>query len=431
MLKWLLIVLMIPVAHAEFEYSAELQWQVSSFDDDGDEKTEDLQNTLYGRFMGAYEGENYKVNISAFGRTDTLDESRQMSSFDETFVQYVHESYTFNIGWNVFNWSVMEFFHPVDTINSRNLDVNAEKIERLGQPSLVINKEFENSYLQLLVLLDVVDPILPEQSNRNGFGMTLKHAQYVTDDYTRETNPNFAQYGMRYQHTFDNFDLDLHFIRKMGTQHPLIAAPVQVLPSNLNDIKVYPFYFPVNQLGMTVQGVFDEFTYKLEAVNYDFDSTPMEILIPIDVTPGVAKTDVEQIDHTAGTWGLEYSKTYANNHEGMFFFEYQFILGTTMEQARNLTPFQRDIGFGYRHNFNDFNSNELTIGLIHDVDSYDETLFNLEYTFRFMDNYKFFANLRVIDAPPVAEGLSGIMDANGLKPLREADNVSVAVIRYF
>lgn len=431
-------------AFASWEYQGQLQLQNAVFSDSSetesgsaskDTEPKDRQYTVYAKLLTNYETDSFRLNISGFGRRDFNDESRNMSSLDETYIKLTKESYSLNIGWNIFNWSVLEFFHPVDTINSRNLDVNAERIERLGQPSLIFTKEFEGSFIQLIAFTSIVDPLMPSATNRNGAGTKLEEAQYVIGDNEWENNnsisKSFSQYGIRYQHTFDAFDLDFHWMHKIGNNHPIFAAPIQIIPPELSDIKIYPFYFPVDQVGVAIQGVYEEWLLKLESVNYDFKEFDLETLIPIAVSPGVSTTTITQLDHSISAIGLEYTKHSNNGHQTTFFTEYQFILNTTMEQARALNPFQRDFGFGFRHSFNDFNANEIIAAIIHDVDSYDETVYNIEYSFRFLQNYKFFANLRVIDAPKMGQGLNALSEANGLKPLRDSDNVSFSVFRYF
>ena len=418
-------------ALANLEFQGQLQLQSVHFSDDKNSQSTDQQSTLYGRLNANYEKENYRINLSGFGRQDFNDKTRNMSAVDEAYLKLSADTVFFNIGWNVFNWSVLEFFHPVDTINSRNLDVNAERIERLGQPSVVLTKEFESSYLQLIVLTDLVDPLMPSPSNRNGAGIKLEKAQYLIGDNEWKNNPNHMQYGLHYQHTFDNFDMDLHWMHKMGNNHPIFAAPVQVIPPDIKDTKIYPFYFPVDQIGLAVQGVFSEWLFKIESVYYDFKNYDLNMLVPISVAPGVSTTPITQLDHTISAIGLEYTQHMDNGAQSTYFLEYQFILNTTMQEARGLNPFQRDLGFGVRYSFNDFNSNEIVAALIRDVDHYTETVFNFEYSFRFMQNYKFFTNLRVIDAPAMPDGLNALTEANGLKPLREADNLSFSVIKYF
>lgn len=413
-------------AYCEFDYRAEVEFRNTKFEKDQNSKTNDDQNSFYTRFNTNFEKDFYRINIGGFARVDTLDDSRKITNLDEAYLKFTKNNHSISFGNHVFNWSVLEFFHPIDNINSRNFDVNAERIERLGLPSILINEEFENSYLQLIYFLSTVNPIIPKESNRNGFGLNLENPIYINPSSDKIDTTNYSQYGIRYHHTFDNIDLDLHWLRKVGNNHAYIGIPIQVI-TDPNQIEVAPIYFPVTQTGLTLQYVKDDFIFKLESMYFDFDDLSKTVLKPIEIFPGFKEESLRPIDHNLNAIGMEYTKYFTNSHEGTFLVEYQFLLNTTFDQAKRLNAFQRDVSIGYRHNFNDFNSNATIFAIIHDIQTGDETLYNIEHSFRFKENYKMFFNLRIIDAPKV----KSLFEATGLRPLREADNLSIALTRYF
>lgn len=425
-MKFLLLMFISSSVFAEFSYQGQIELRRTVFDSDDNSTTYDEQNSIYSKLNSSYESDSLRFNLAGFVRFDSMDKSRKVSNLDETYFKYSHNDFSISFGNHVFNWSVLEFFHPVDTINARNLDVNAERIERLGLNSIVLNKDFENSNLSLFYLLDNSNPIIPKQSNRNGFGLELTDPKYVQIDNSISNSPKYDQFGIRYKHSFDNFDLDIHWFKKVAINNPFIAIPVQVITDPTN-IDISPFYFPAKQLGATIQYIYGDYLFKFETIDLNFNSLEVDTLIPISAAPGIIASSIKPVDHNQTAIGLEYTHIYNSKQEGTFFAEYQFLLNTSFDEAKRLNPFQRDIGLGYRHNFNDFNSNAFVIAIIHDIQTGNETLYNLEHSFSFQKSYKMILNMRIIDAPSA----DSIKNATGLKPLRDADNFSIAISRYF
>ena len=129
------------------EYQGEVGSRYRAFQADDNKDNKDYQFSLETRFQSKYVDENNIYHFGFFSRIDQNDSTRNIINFDEIYYSRAgigsEESITFTIGNKIFNWSMMEIFHPVDNINSRNFDSNGDLIERLGQPSLILKKEFE------------------------------------------------------------------------------------------------------------------------------------------------------------------------------------------------------------------------------------------------------------------------------------------------
>lgn len=404
----------------DIEYSGQLNFGYRQFQVDNNDDNNDYQLMLEGKFSLNYEGEDSQTYISVFGREDKDDKTRNIVNIDEAYYKYILDTWSFSLGNHIFNWSVLEMFHPVDSINARNLDANADRIERLGQPAFVITKEFESSILQVITFLQTISPIVPSVFNRNGPQVRLDAPRFVEDDDTYTNDPNMTEVVLHYLHNFETFDLDLHAARKYDTLNPVIG---RTYPS-IEEIRATPFYLPVTQFGVAIQGTYDVLIYKIEHIQYDFDNYQVCTFV------NCVNQFSTLIDHSLTAFGLEYSKAYQNDHEGMYFLEYQTILGTTIEQARTINAFQRDLGIGYRHNFNNFDGHEIIAVVIKDMDQYHEQVYSFSHSFRLGESWKWHTELRIVEAEIPSDELE-LDNFSGLKPIAESDNIFFKLTRLF
>lgn len=410
----------------DLSYQGEIGTSFRQFSADESKENFDYQLNLNTRFSSDYEKDNHRYHFGFFSRIDSQDSSRNIINFDEAYYSFNLNSWTFNIGSNIFNWSVMEFFHPVDNINSKNFDANGDLIERLGQPSLFIKKEFETSYLQFIVLLDYVNSLMPNKHNRNGPQVELQSPQYITEDFKTTRNPNEVGAVVRFVKNFESFDLDIHIARKYDTNYPMISIPKSSNTSpTINEVDIVPYYLRTTQYGAALQGTWEDYIFKFEYVKLDFDNNKVDLFVP-----PVVLSSIHKEDFSLTAIGIERTNTFQNDHEGTLFLEYQTILGTTIEEARALAPFQRDIALGYRHNFNDFNGHEIIAFIIHDLDIQTEKIYDISHSFRLNSAWKMKSSIRIIDAKKPDDGVN-ITNFQGLRPIAQSDQFNLSLIRFF
>jgi len=418
---------------SDIEYQAQIGTTLKQFEIDTDVENNEYQISLKTKFQSDWEQDFLRIHFGFFNRYDPDDDSRNIFDFDEAYVKTTFGNWSMSAGNHIFNWSVLEIFHPVDNINAKNLEANGELTERLGQRSIIISKEFEASLLEFIVLLETKHSIFPGQHNRSGPQYALGSPKFVTGDYELEESPDMAQGGIRYIHNFDTVDFDFHILRRFDNNNNIFSIPKPANTSpGISDLDLVPYYFPVTQLGVAVQGTWEEYIYKIEVINLDYDNYDIEFFVPHVVIPRTI------LDHQLFAAGLEHSKSYENDTEGTYFIEYQTILGTTIEEARGINVFQRDMSIGYRHNFNDFNGNTTTVAIVSDIDHGREHIFNFSHKLIFKEVWEFNAAVRIIEAPESTK-FNEITDINdidptsleGLKPLRESDNIFIELTRLF
>jgi hypothetical protein len=436
MIKLLLLFTILPSISFAFnkdnlEYQGEIGSRYRAFQADDNKENKDYQLSLETRFQSKYTDENNIYHFGFFSRIDQNDSSRNIINFDEFYYSRTgigtSSSFTFTIGNKIFNWSMMEVFHPVDSINSRNFDSNGDLIERLGQPSLILKKEFETSYLEMIVLLDTVDSIMPSKENRNGAQLSINKPRYATDDLEDTDDPGSLGYILHFVKNFDSFDLDLHVARKYDTNFPALTIEVEknTSPSASEHLEyIYPFYVPVNQYGIAASGNVGEYILKFEHTHFDYEDYKIPFLT------AQKNTTIIKQDFSLTAFGIEKTKNYSNDQEGTFILEYQTVLGTTIEEARTLSPFQRDIAFAYRHNFNDFKGNEIILVIISDLDTADEHILDISHSFRINSGWKMQTTLRTIEAKEASQGLD-VNNYSGLRPIAESDQINLKLTRFF
>jgi len=319
----------------------------------------------------------------------------------------------------------MEVFGLGDSYNARNLSNSSTSTERLGLPSINFLYEFEESFLQAVLIYQTIASNFPQDKNRNGIGVPLQSPHFLSDDNETD-DESLTQYILRYKRYFDSFELDLHYARKFDTSYPMIAIdkPNAVSP-DLEDLDIRPYYLPVKQSYLSLQGEMFETLLKFEYIDVNFDNYEVEFFLP-----PATLTEITQIDFQKITFGAEKTHDYAFNHSATFLIEYTSVLGVTGDEAKSLGAFQRDIMLGYRHSFNDFKSHEIQIAYIYDLQFYDESLINLQHSMRFNNYWTMESRLTLIETrKPDGDDLQASF--YGLKPVRESDNILINIIRFF
>ena len=402
------------------EYQGQIDFEHRQFNSDDDAQTHDAQTGTFLSLNASHEYKKAKFQLGLKARDAYIDQNRDYLNLDDTNISWQESDWSLSLGTHIFNWKIMEFFSPIDTINPRNLSPGQD-VERLGLPTLVYTKEFESSFMQAIYIIDSKASEYPQARDRQGIKLNLATPKYVEDSGELSNGDKLFQFILRYKKSFDNFELDLNFSQKYDTSNPLIV----VERPSVSDIKIRPYYFPVTKLGMSAQTSIDDWTYKLEANTLNYTNTDVEFFVP-----PMSLTTVTQKDHSVLAIGAEKNIYFDNNHSSVLYLEYTSIFGTTSEDARSLGPFQRDGLIGIRHALNDFKGHEFSLFLTYDLQSYDEAIIGLGHEFRLNSAWKLEYGITLIEAPKPDKN-DPLDFYYGLKPLRESDNIMVTLSRYF
>ncbi|MCO4754375.1 MAG: hypothetical protein KC478_07820 [Bacteriovoracaceae bacterium] len=408
------------------EYQGQIDFEHRQFDSDADSSTHDSQTSTFINLNASKELQNVKFQLGLKARDAYVDHNRDYLNLDDTNISWQASEWSLSLGTHIFNWKIMEFFSPIDSINPKNLSTGKD-VERLGLPSLVYKKEFESSELQVIYIIDSKSSEYPQAQDRQGLRLNLQTPKYVEDNAELSNGDELFQFILRYKKSFEDFEFDAHVAQKYDTSSPLIIVETpSTIPAALEDLTVRPYYFQLQQLGMSIQTSREDWTYKLEATSLNYENTEVDFFVP----PLGGITKLTQKDHSKLALGAERSIFYDNNHTSTLYFEYLSILGTSTEDARSLGAFQRDVFFGLKHALNDFKGHEFSLLLTYDLQGHDESIFGLSHEFRLNSAWKLEYGLTFIDAPK-PDPTDPLDFYYGLKPLRESDNMMVTLSRYF
>lgn len=404
------------------------------FEKDDNSENEDRQVILEAYFRVAHETEKWFYQFEGFGRVDEKDPERNIAAPLDTYIRYQGATNSLSVGYHIFNWSVLEFFHPVDTINSRNFDIAGEKNERLGAPSIVYSTELESTLVQLILMPFHVDPKLPSEKNRASYQMDFATPRYMTGDEESQRWPQSLQYGIRLKKFADPVEFDFQVFRKYATHVPFFMAPgpaMDIMMDNDN-FEIVPHYFPMTQVSVALTVPVSESMYKMELAYYDLENYEVSQVDYDEARyPPLYDATFKPRDYGLFANGLEYTHNYESGQEGTYFAEHQLLFDLNSKLADRYSFFQNDLALGYRHNFNNFNSWDIIGSYIIDSKEPTQSVFNLSTSFRFMQDYKFESALRVINSKAVASDITNLEEQTGLRPLRLSDNIQFKVTKYF
>jgi hypothetical protein len=397
--------------------SGEVSFESRIFKDDDKATTEDRGLSLFTRLEAVYKGEKLDLIFRGFGRVDRFDKGRDVFAPEDAHLKYSLGPANLIAGYQMFNWSATEVFHPADVLNSRNFDSNIENQEKIGELTLSARFDLFDGDLTFYYFPKYEKPIPPGRRSRLGIdiGFDVADPSFVEKNNFVSTDSYGNQYGVRLAQTLGDTDFTIHYLRFMDRLQPLYFFDGSV---------IRPHLFMMNQIGGTLSSVLTEgIIGKFEFAHKDFiaDNPVTNILL----TP----TTRSPIDHTQLVWGLEWGWGNSNGTDTTLYAEYQYYKpDKSISSARRdeLGIFQNDLFIGCRHAFNDVNGKELVVSLISDMNRSHEYLFQSTYSQRLNQFWKIKLGLRYIDAP-----IKNKPTPIGLEVLNQDHQFSLAFSRFF
>ncbi len=394
---------------SDFSISSDGEVRIESrqFENDNKTHTKDYNLGIFTRLKIRAEHGNWKEFVKMVARADNYDPSRSIFFFEEAYVQYTNGGFGLTLGSQTITWSATEAFHPADIINSRNFDSNLENAEKIGEPMLTLAYAGGDSKISLMFMPMLIKPVLPAMSNRLSFSNdfpTLK-PQLINRNGKVAESEFETQYAARFEHTFSDADISLHYVDHIDRSTPIIR---------ITPFGVAPIYLPVKQIGGTFQMVAGDWVYKAEVGNRSYMSFENSAFGKLNIP-----------DHTQVAFGVEYGWAIGSGAEIAWVLEGQHLLGITKEERAGISIFQNDILFGMRFALNDIYNQEYFISAIHDLERESENLLNLDYKRRVSDMWTMNLGIRVIKAPP--KGQIPV----GLELLDGASQAYLNLTRYF
>ena len=295
------------------------------------------------------------LNFAAFYRYDQHDEERTHGDIRELSWTGVYDNFEITAGISKVFWGVTESQHLVDIINQTDQVENTDGEDKLGQAMIRFSTEQDWGVLDLFILPGFRERTFADIEGRPrleiapGLIFDADAATYESSD-----KDHHIDYAIRWLGYFDEIELGLSYFTGTGREPETF---------NLSGNIVAPHYVLIDQIGLDMQAIIEDWTWKLELIS--------------------RKSKAQ--NYIAATAGFEYTLY------GLF--ESQSDLGIVIEYLYDdrdklaSSPFQNDITTALRWALNDEQSTEVLLGIISDLDDSVMASF-IEASRRLGDSFK-------------------------------------------
>jgi len=320
-----------------------------------DQLNDNLTVSLEPQWSGDWGDGDDSWSTKLFLRADNKDSERNHFDLREFYWLHLNGDSEFRLGVNTLFWGVTESQHLVDVVNQIDQVEGIDGEDKLGQPMIQF-KHYEDWGVVDLLLL----PGFRERTFQsiNGRPRTPLLVDTNAVQYQSSEGQSHIDYAFRYSQTIDELDLGLTWFK--GTnREPILSSAVN---SNGQAVLI-PTYNQMTQLGLDLQVIIEDWTWKLELIHRETNGDSFE----------------------ASTVGFEYTFYRLLNSD--------IDVGTLVEYSydnRSLSKrgvFDRDLLLGARLAFNDSQSTNMLIGLVIDTEKRSQT-FKIEGSRRLNDNWK-------------------------------------------
>ncbi|MDB9787230.1 OprO/OprP family phosphate-selective porin [Bacteriovoracaceae bacterium] len=372
---------------------------------------------------GKFTYEDLSLEYRLFALLDKEDPDRKIIGMEEAYLKYTFfDSWDAKIGYQYLNWSSLEEFHPTDSVNSTFVDYQDE-ISKMGELTGSISYNGDDFSFTYYYFPRFKAPILPGPKSRQGLGVPIKKGQFVKGPQNLSRTEYTAQHGARLTFLLGNSDFSFHVLDHIDRRHPhfILDAAGGVIPT----------YHRVLEYGGSIQYALEGLLLKLEGVHLDFDTTPMASTFS---TPfgNMLVNKKQQIDHTKGAIGAEYTLDWLWGMEGTIFTEYQRVFDVKNRLSRaELDIYQNDLFIGHRLSFNDIMSRELTVGYIADLERSGEYIILASYKQRLSDYWNIEFGGIYIDAEKFEKTIANVDQLVGLTTVEKSDSIYLKIGRFF
>lgn len=332
-----------------------------------------------------------RLVATAFARYDDQDSERSHLDIRELYAWRGYEDYEVYAGVRKVFWGVTETLHLVDIINQDDGVENIDGEDKLGQPMLSLLMERDWGTFEAFALFGFRERTFTGNDGR------LRSSLTVDADaarYQSSKGQDHVDLAARWTQVYGDWDVGVS--QFIGTSRD---PQYQTITNSSNEMTgLAPYYAQIQQTGLDVQAIYDDWLIKLEAISIKYQ---------------------DEDRNTAAVGGFEY--TYVGIRESVMdlgvFVEYQF----DDRHGDNATSNQNDLALGTRWVFNDIESTEIVSSISIDLDNQSQFV-SLEASRRLNDDWFLEAQTRLFTNTD--------SEASSYE-LRNDDYVQVELRRYF
>ncbi|MCK4704029.1 MAG: hypothetical protein KAT90_00995 [Gammaproteobacteria bacterium] len=306
-----------------------------------DEPLDQNQHKHYNSFAiepemyQAWDNKKQALNFSAFYRYDQYDDERTHADIRELSWLKVFDGWELTAGISKVFWGVTESQHLIDIINQTDQVESTDGEDKLGQPMIRFSTEQDWGLIDLFVLPGFRERSFAGIEGRPRFEITpglIFDADAVT--YESDKKEKHIDYAARWLGMFDEIELGLSYFTGTSREPTFV----------LNGTTLSPHYLQIKQIGIDLQAIIEDWTWKLEAIS--------------------RKSDAE--NYIATTAGFEYTLYGIFETDSDLGIVIEYLYDDRNELASS--PFQNDITTALRWALNDVQSTEVLLGIITDLD---------------------------------------------------------------
>ena len=357
--------------------------------------------SMQAQWRRGWDGGRQQVVVTPFLRLDGDDDERTHFDLREGYWNRVGDAWEINLGVKQEFWGVTEFHHLVDIINQTDLVENIDGEDKLGQPMAQLSLVRDWGIVDVFVLTGFRERTFPGHDGR------LRAAIHIDDDLaTFDSGAEEARIDAALRWSYQTSILDVGVYHFSGTSREpefsagLDAAGVPYLA---------PHYPVIDQTGMDLQMVLDDWALKLEAISrHGFGDAYFAANV------GVERTFV-------GTLGTR-------SDIGLVV---EYMFDERGDDAVN-TLFENDLALGARWFMNDTQDTQALFGVIWDVES-EEYIVSVEGSRRLGESWQLSFEGRVFGGGREPEDpLEDLFDpSNKTGFLQRDDLLQLEVTRFF
>jgi len=306
-----------------------------------------------------------------FYRLDSADRERTHFDLREFTFLWLEDDFELRLGVRKVFWGVTEVVHLIDVINQTDLVENVDTEDKLGQPMVNLSLARDWGTVDFFMLPFFRERTFPGRAGRLRSALVVDTDKVVFESATQEWHTDWA---VRYSHFLGDVDIGLYHFIGTGREPTLVPGS-----DSQGSAILIPRYEQINQTGLDVSYVINDWLWKLEALY---------------------RAGQGNDDYFSWTGGFEYTFTR--------FLGSAMDLGVVMEAIYDdrgenaTTPLENDIALALRLAVNDPQSTEALAGWVQDVTSNARSFF-VEASRRIGDQWKLTVEMRVAFSQPESD----------------------------
>ncbi|MFQ5450208.1 MAG: hypothetical protein ACE5E9_06235 [Nitrospinaceae bacterium] len=304
-----------------------------------------------------------------FYRQDSVDSQRTHFDLREFTLVVPRDGWELRLGVRKVFWGVTETQHLVDIINQTDLVESPDLEEKLGQPMINLSIDREWGTLDFFYMPFFRERTFPGRRGRLRLPLVVDTGQTAFESPSKEWHTDIA---FRYFNTIGKWDIGLSEFVGTGRE-PSFRLGL----NNDGNLVLTPLYEQINQTGLDVLFVEDNWIWKLEVIHRNGQGNE---------------------DFFAWIGGFEYTFSGLAGRGMDLGVLGEWSFDDREDESSN--PLQNDLTAGLRFAFNDVEGTEILIALVQDLKRETRSFF-IEASSRLTDHWRLTFEFRALFDQPL------------------------------